>query len=148
MEQPTRRRLTKGHERMIGGVASGFAEYLDLDPTLVRAGLVVAGLFMPPLAVLAYLLFLVILPPPSEATAGTVGADSGAAPVRTGGIALLLLLAAAVFLFSGSMWSGMLGWGMPHMWGFGFDWFWPGRLLVPALIIGGIVYLVSRGRRA
>ena len=30
------KRLTKGNDKIIGGVCSGIAEYLDLDPTLIR----------------------------------------------------------------------------------------------------------------
>lgn len=32
----TSRRLTKGHDKKISGVCSGFAERLDIDPTIVR----------------------------------------------------------------------------------------------------------------
>lgn len=30
------KRLTKGDNKIIGGVCSGIAEYLEIDPTLVR----------------------------------------------------------------------------------------------------------------
>ena len=30
------KRLIKGDNKIIGGVCSGIAEYLDLDPTLIR----------------------------------------------------------------------------------------------------------------
>jgi phage shock protein C len=33
-------------ERMIGGVAGGLAEYLDVDPTAVRIGFVAASLLL------------------------------------------------------------------------------------------------------
>ena len=32
----TSRRLTKGHDKKISGVCSGFAEWFDIDPTVVR----------------------------------------------------------------------------------------------------------------
>ncbi len=36
-EQVTmKKRLTKGREKKLAGVCSGIAEYLDLDPTLIR----------------------------------------------------------------------------------------------------------------
>ena len=31
-----KKRLTKGREKKLAGVCSGIAEYLDLDPTLIR----------------------------------------------------------------------------------------------------------------
>ena len=41
----TRRLYRSRTNRMLFGVAGGIAEYLDLDPTLVRLGLVVALIF-------------------------------------------------------------------------------------------------------
>lgn len=31
-----KKRLTRSNNKMIGGVCAGLAEYLDLDPTIVR----------------------------------------------------------------------------------------------------------------
>ena len=52
-------RIHKGRERIIGGVCSGLAEYLDIDPLLVRAVFAVlafAGGSGVPLYVLLWLL--------------------------------------------------------------------------------------------
>ena len=38
----TKRLYRSRTNRMLGGVAGGIADYLDLDPTIVRLGLVVA----------------------------------------------------------------------------------------------------------
>jgi phage shock protein C len=138
MEQPNPRRLTKGHDRIIGGVASGFAEYLDLDPTLVRGAIVVLGLFAPPLVIFAYLLFLVILPAPTEP------APSGV-PARAGGIGPTLVLALVLFLVAGWAWSWMTAWVMPHMWGVGRMWF-GGGFVVPLILVGTVLFLLARGR--
>jgi phage shock protein C len=49
-------------DRMISGVSGGLAEYFDVDPTIVRL-LWVAGLFTTgPLAFLAYLACVLIIP--------------------------------------------------------------------------------------
>ena len=138
MEQPTPRRLTKGHDRIIGGVASGFAEYLDLDPTLVRGATVVLVLFAPPLAVFSYLLFLVILP------ASTTPAPAGV-PARRGGIGPTLVLAVVLFLVAVWAWSWMTAWMVPHMWGVGRMWF-GGGFIVPLLLVGAVAFLLTKGR--
>jgi phage shock protein PspC (stress-responsive transcriptional regulator) len=47
------------HERMLAGVAAGLADYLDVDPTVVRVGLVLLALvggIAVPLYIAAWLL--------------------------------------------------------------------------------------------
>jgi len=56
------RRLTRSHDRMIGGVCAGLAEYLHVDPTLVRIVTAVAGVFTFPVTPLLYLLCWAIIP--------------------------------------------------------------------------------------
>lgn len=38
-----KKRLTRSNNKMIGGVCAGLAEYLDLDPTIVRIVWVLIG---------------------------------------------------------------------------------------------------------
>ena len=52
--------------RVIGGVCGGLAEYLDLDPTLVRVVMVVLG--SAGVGVGLYFLLLILMPNPGEAT--------------------------------------------------------------------------------
>jgi len=62
--QSTRRRLTRSRrESMLAGVAGGVAEYLDLDPTLVRLGLVVATFLTGPAVPLLYAIAWLVVPP-------------------------------------------------------------------------------------
>ncbi len=49
-------------DRMISGVIGGFAEYLKVDPTLLRIGTVVLGLFAGFEMVIAYIVCLVLIP--------------------------------------------------------------------------------------
>lgn len=62
-----------GSEKMIGGVAAGIAEYLDIDPTFVRLFFAV-GFFTPAPTVLAYLIMWIIVPakPKYELSSGSV----------------------------------------------------------------------------
>ncbi len=57
------KRLTKGRDRMICGVCSGLAEYLNVDVTLVRLVTVVGSLFTC-VGVLVYLVAAIIMPDP------------------------------------------------------------------------------------
>jgi phage shock protein C len=48
-------------EKMIGGVAGGFAEYFDIDPVLARLALIVL-VFFNGLGLILYIICLVIIP--------------------------------------------------------------------------------------
>ena len=41
-----KKRLTRSNNKMIGGVCAGLAEYLDIDPTIVRIVWVLMVLFV------------------------------------------------------------------------------------------------------
>ncbi|MEZ5559575.1 MAG: PspC domain-containing protein [Pseudomonadales bacterium] len=45
----------------IAGVCAGVARYLDTDPALVRVAFIVTGLFLPKIAIGAYLVAWVVL---------------------------------------------------------------------------------------
>jgi phage shock protein C len=47
---------------MLGGVAGGIAEYFDLDPTIVRLGLIVALIFGHVVTFVLYLAAWLIVP--------------------------------------------------------------------------------------
>lgn len=59
---PPYRRLTRSQNRMIAGVCAGAAEYLGVDPTLIRVLTVIAGIFTFPVTPLLYLLCWAIIP--------------------------------------------------------------------------------------
>jgi phage shock protein C len=63
MEMKVNHRLYRSRgERMLAGVAGGVADYLDVDPTLVRLGFLVAFVATGPVAVFAYLGAALIIP--------------------------------------------------------------------------------------
>lgn len=124
------RTLNRSIDRMLGGVAAGLAEYLGLDPTVVRALWVVAAVFAPPLALVAYLALWVIMPAPTVAPL---------APARTGPgpdgallIGLVLVAVGALLLMSEFAWVRWLGWGLAHV-------LWP-----TLLILAGAFLLMRR----
>jgi len=57
-----KKRLTRSKkERIIAGVCGGIAEYFDIDPTIVRLGLVLVTL-MGGAGILAYIIAWIIIP--------------------------------------------------------------------------------------
>jgi phage shock protein C len=69
---------------MLAGVAGGLGEYFGIDPTLVRLIWVAAGLFGGPLALVAYLIFMIVVPDePLEAT-DVVDASASEPPESAG----------------------------------------------------------------
>jgi phage shock protein PspC (stress-responsive transcriptional regulator) len=80
MHMPTRLERSV-RNKVIAGVCGGIAEYLQIDPTLVRVFFVIAAFLTAGLAVLGYIVLLVLMPLPGQPTPfvkpdGTGGASS------------------------------------------------------------------------
>ena len=56
-----KKRLTRSDVKMIGGVCAGLAEYLDIDPTIVRIVWVLMVLFAG-FGILLYVILWLIMP--------------------------------------------------------------------------------------
>ncbi|MEQ9402936.1 MAG: PspC domain-containing protein [Cyclobacteriaceae bacterium] len=57
------KRLFRSQEKVIGGVCAGLADYLGLDPTLVRAGYLVLSILSAAFpGVLVYIILWIIMP--------------------------------------------------------------------------------------
>jgi phage shock protein C len=65
------RRLTRSNRnKMIAGVCGGLAEYLDMDPTVVRVLYVLASILSAAFpGVVAYIILMFLMPPPEQVTA-------------------------------------------------------------------------------
>ncbi|MBQ5982761.1 MAG: PspC domain-containing protein [Prevotella sp.] len=59
----TGRKIYRSNDRIIGGVCSGIAEYLDIDPTIFRIGYALLTLCTAFSGVLLYLLLWIVIPP-------------------------------------------------------------------------------------
>jgi phage shock protein C len=124
---------------VIGGVAAGLGNYLDVDPVLVRLAFVLLA-FAHGFGVLAYLVFWVVVPrgevaaPEAGAQAGP-GFDAIREPARAqAAVGSLLVVVGAVLL------AHNLGWlHWPHW--LRFETLWP--LFIVALGIG----LILKSRR-
>ncbi|MDA0269447.1 MAG: PspC domain-containing protein [Chloroflexi bacterium] len=135
MAGSTPRRLLRSQDRKIAGVCGGIAEYLDVDPTLVRLGVAVLALlsFLGPI-VLAYGLLWIVVP---ESDGSTV--------TRSGGgntdLSLLIGVSLVGLAFIWVLGRGGIGLRMPALgWG-GFQMLW-----IVALVAIGLLF-ITRSRR-
>jgi phage shock protein C len=65
------RRLTRSNRnKMIAGVCGGLAEYLNVDPTVMRILYVLVSILSAAFpGVIAYIILMFLMPPPEEVTA-------------------------------------------------------------------------------
>jgi phage shock protein PspC (stress-responsive transcriptional regulator) len=78
------RRLYRSRDRQLAGVAGGMAEYLDIDPTVVRILWIVVGIASGGLVLLAYLILALVIPQAPYATAPGAPAGWAAAGAPAG----------------------------------------------------------------
>lgn len=152
MEHSRPTRLTRSQDHILGGVAAGLAEYLDIDPTLVRVAWVLAVVFGLPLAILGYVILWIIMPSPEAgraeggpvATEGAAGKE-GMRPSadeesrRDNGALLLgivLIVVGALFLLPDGDFLPWFGWRLIHL-------AWP-----IALILVGLLLLARSSRNS
>ncbi|MDR2809979.1 MAG: PspC domain-containing protein [Tannerellaceae bacterium] len=57
-----KRKLTRSNNKLIAGVCSGLADYLDLDPTMVRIAYILLSVFTLFSGVIAYLILWIVMP--------------------------------------------------------------------------------------
>lgn len=128
------RLLRSETDKMLGGVCGGLADYLNIDPVLVRLAFVVLVLASG-LGLVVYLLLWAIMPAPSQAQPAIRVMDEGVSdpaqlksrfsPAATVGIVLIL--------FGGFFLLSQMGWVNSAFW--------------PLVLIGaGLFYLIRRGR--
>ena len=130
------KRLTKSHDRKLGGVAGGVAEYLDTDPTIVRILWVVALLIGPlgGAALIAYVVMWIIVPDAEGEAPVSAPAATGSGPDATLILGVIILALGLLMLLRTSwVWTSWLGWA-----GAGLIW--------PAVLIGIGAYVISSAR--
>lgn len=116
---------------MLGGVAGGLADYLDVDPTLVRVLWVLAVVFGLPLAILGYFILWIVMP------GAAAGPAEPARPLRSHGerrdngaliLGLILIVVGAVFLLPDRHFLPWFGWGLLRV-------AWPLLLILAGLLV-------------
>jgi len=113
-EHPRPRLHRSAAERVCCGVCGGIAEYLAVDPSLVRLAFVVATLWGG-MGLLLYIVLAIILPVDASATTAPISAE------RSRIIAGLVLVVLGGLLLAGNL--GLAPWLSWNM-------FWPGLLIV------------------
>jgi len=70
-DDPRPRRLTRSNRnKMIAGVCGGLAEYLNMDPTVIRVLYVLISVVSAAFpGIIAYIILMFLMPPPEEVTA-------------------------------------------------------------------------------
>ncbi len=136
------------HNRMIGGVCGGIAEYFNIDPVIVRV-VAVAFFFMGGSALLAYVIGLIVIPnepfdlPAAEkqesapvtvpaaapAAAPAAKSSSDAVPLVLG---IVLIFIGVVFLLHNIPLFNPYYW---RAWHFARNFFWPSLLIVFGIFI-------------
>jgi phage shock protein PspC (stress-responsive transcriptional regulator) len=66
------RRLYRSRDRQLAGVAGGMAEYLDIDPTIIRVLWILAAILSVGFVILAYIVLAIVMPENPYAAAGPV----------------------------------------------------------------------------
>jgi phage shock protein C len=137
------KRLYRSREnRVIAGVCGGLAEYLDVDPVLVRL-IAVLLLFVGGGSLIAYILGMIIIPDQSKVTAAGLEPSSipkppGAASVesagQTGGLIVgsILILLGLTFLLRKIPFFHQYYW---WFWNMGWNFLWPSVLIAIGLLI-------------
>jgi phage shock protein PspC (stress-responsive transcriptional regulator) len=131
---PSPRRLLRSREdRMFLGVAGGLAEYLGIDPTLVRVGFVATALFGG-LGIVAYLILALATPEDAGGGIPIVGQRPPTWLIVAAGLALIIVL-------PGPFWGAFDGHGW--WWGWGAGWL----LLIGAAALLAYIAFRDRNRR-
>jgi len=132
------RRLYKSRKhKVIDGVCGGIAEYLDLDPVLIRV-LAVLFFFTGGAAFIAYIIGMIIIPhaPPDEAPASDAASAEGGTESRGRDGApifgALLILFGVYFLLRNIPYFQQYYW---RFWNLGWDYFWPAVLIAVGLLV-------------
>ena len=63
-----KKRLTKSKDKKLVGVASGVADYFDVDPLLIRVGFVATAFCFFPFAIVGYVALAIMMPSAATAT--------------------------------------------------------------------------------
>jgi phage shock protein C len=105
------RRLYRSRDRQLAGVAGGMAEYLDLDPTIMRILWIVIGIASGGLAIIAYVLLALVIP---QAPTGDPAAASTGWASQSGGPGAWTTAPGAWTTAPG---AATTGWSQERTWG-------------------------------
>ena len=123
------KRLVKSKDKKLFGVAGGVAEYFDVDPTIVRVGIVVLCFLAAPVIFIAYGAMAFLMPSADVAPTTTDQVD--APPTRNHNLFAWALIGFGALIILSRI-------GLPHL---GNGW------LLPLALVGiGVALLTRRSR--
>ena len=134
MTDDSRPRLTRSDDRKLGGVAAGLAEYVDVDPTLIRVLFVLAFFLGFGTILLAYIVFWFVMPEQDDADPSRPAVSFSVGTTDPG-----LLLGGALVVIGALLLLNELA--IDRWFGFGFL-----TVAWPVLLIAGGLALVLRAR--
>jgi phage shock protein PspC (stress-responsive transcriptional regulator) len=134
MTDDSRPRLTRSDDRKLGGVAAGLAEYVDVDPTLMRVLFVLAFFLGFGTILLAYIVFWFVMPEQDDADPSRPAVSLSVGTTDPG-----LLLGGALVVIGALLLLNELA--IDRWFGFGFL-----TVAWPVLLIAGGLALVLRAR--
>lgn len=134
MTDDSRPRLTRSDDRKLGGVAAGLAEYVDVDPTLMRVLFVLAFFLGFGTILLAYIVFWFVMPERDDADPSRPAVSLSVGSTDPG-----LLLGGALVVIGALLLLNELA--IDRWFGFGFL-----TVAWPVLLIAGGLALVLRAR--
>lgn len=105
------RRLRRSRDRKIAGVAGGIADYLELDPTVVRLGFAVLALLGLGAVAVGYVVLWLVIPPPGAETDFEAGGElrAGQPSVLQSKVLLAVIAVLVVLALGGGIaWLGAL----------------------------------------
>jgi len=128
--------------RVIAGVCGGVAEYLNVDPVLVRL-IAVLFLFVGGGSLIAYILGIIIIPNEPQTVSNASGtspeqnvppAETAAKPGQAGGLVfgLILIALGMIFLLRHIPFFNQFYW---WFWDMGWHFFWPSILILLGLLL-------------
>jgi phage shock protein C len=129
--------------KVVDGVCGGIAEYLDMDPVLIRL-IAVLFFFTGGATLIAYIVGMIIIPhqPPEDAreseTAQAPNVTASCSQAESGGRAgslifgILMILFGIHFLLSNIPFFYQYYW---RLWDLSRDFFWPSALIVVGLLV-------------
>jgi len=132
--QEPKKLYRSGTNRMIGGVCAGFAEYFNIDVTLVRIIWVIFALFKG-LGAIVYLACLIFMPENPEERAPSE--EDKKPPQNTGLIIGIILIVIGLVFLARVNYYWFSDWPFYHFWFFPFGNYWP-----VLLILFGVLYIV------
>jgi len=148
------RRLCRSKkERILCGVCGGLAEYLKIDPVLIRLAAVAIFIVNPGVAIILYIAACILMPEVSGAPAEEEVEVKGEVPIslkEAGKIALVVVGAILIAAGVSFIMQPLIGWGLVDILRQLWDYLEvSGKLILGAVLAAvGVVLIIAAGKKS